>query len=302
MKRRLPPLTALRAFEAAARNLSFRAASEELAITQSAVSHQIAALEDYVGLKLFKRWARRVDLTEAGLLYYPYIRDAFDRIVNGTQLIQRNAQSGDLTVQIYITVAARWLIPKLHDFRRFAPDLEVRLSTSHIDWDFNPDAADVGIIYTAEPTTPGIAFVHLFDATIFPVCTPDIATDLAAELAASAPAHPLSAPGMLTVYTALDDWERWMSATGIRMADGVPSTKFDNYLLAIEAAVDGLGLALVPHFMVAAELRSGRLVRPFPTEIRQSGRWYLACRKERAEEPRIAKFRTWLLGLVGDNA
>ena len=133
----LPSLTALRAFEAAARHESFRLAAEELSISQSAVSHQIAHLEDHLGKDLFRRTGRRVELTEAGRLYFPYLREAFERIESGTRLVSRPAQQ-ELTVQVYVTVAARWLMPRVHTLQKSCPDLHVdrkstRLNSSH-EW------------------------------------------------------------------------------------------------------------------------------------------------------------------------
>src|SRR5262249_14927916 len=150
MRRQIPPLTALRAFEAAARLGSFRAAAEELNITQSAVSHQIAGLEERLGTSLFHRTARRVELTEAGGLYYPFLRDAFDRIGQGTELVLRAAKSDDLMVQVYVTVAVRWLVPRLHDFQAINPDILVRFNTSHFHWHFDPSTADIGMVCTGE--------------------------------------------------------------------------------------------------------------------------------------------------------
>lgn len=287
----LPPLTALRAFEAAARNLSFHRAADELNISQSAISHQIANLETVLNVRLFRRLARRVELTEPGILYYPYLRDAFDRIEQGTALIGRTSAAGDLTVQIYVTVAARWLIPRLERFRERHPNIQVRLSTSHLDWEFDVDAADVGIIYTRDPDRARLHYEHLFDAKIFPVCSPAFLAG-AGDLAH---APDLNAFPLLQLYTAADDWTVWLAAAGRPTLGDKPGPKFDNYLLALEAAIDGQGLAVVPHFMVANDLKSGRLVRPFEVEAKQSGHWYLACRKERADEPRILRFRDWLV-------
>jgi LysR family glycine cleavage system transcriptional activator len=287
----LPPLAALRAFEAAARHLSFRLAADELNISQSAVSHQIANLEEALKVRLFRRLSRRVELTEPGILYYPYLRDAFDRIEQGAALIGRTSLTGDLTVQIYITVAARWLIPRLDRFRIRQPNIAVRLSTSHLDWEFDIDAADLGMIYTLTPDRPNLHYEHLFDARIFPVCSPAYLAS-AGDLGAT---RDLNDYPLLRLYTATDDWNAWLAAANLPALADKPGARFDNYLLAIEAAIDGQGIAVAPHFMVAGDLRAGRLVRPFAAEAKQPGRWYLACRKERATEPRIARFRDWLV-------
>ena len=290
----LPSLTALRTFESAARHLSFRAAAEELAVTQSAVSHQVADLEKSLGIALFRREARRVALTEAGLLYYPFLRDAFERIAQGTALVTRTSVAGELNVQVYITVAVRWLIARLPAFQAAHPDILVRFSASHIDWEFDETAADLGIICTAAPDRPQLHYSHLFDACLVPVCSPAVAQ---AGLGLRQPAD-LVNHALLQLYTAADEWQVWLAAAGVPQVKGRAAPKFDSYLLALEAAMDGQGVAIAPHFLVAGDLRSGRLVKPFRLEVPQPRRWYLVCRKERRGEPRIARFRDWLIAQI----
>ena len=164
----LPPLASLRAFDAAARHLSFRAAAEELSVTQSAISHQVAELERRLGVQLFRRTSRRVELTEAGATYQPYVREAFDRIEQGTQLVTRGATT--LDVQVYVTVAVRWLIPRLHSFNTAHPETRVRLNTSTLDWEFDDRSGDVAIVCTRQPDRPGVHAIHLFDAQLTAVC------------------------------------------------------------------------------------------------------------------------------------
>jgi LysR family transcriptional regulator, glycine cleavage system transcriptional activator len=288
----LPSLTALRTFESAARHLSFRAAAEELAVTQSAVSHQVADLEKSLGVALFRREARRVALTEAGLLYYPFLRDAFERIAQGTALVTRTSAGGELNVQVYITVAVRWLIARLPAFHAAHPDILVRFSASHIDWEFDEAAADLGIICTAAADRPQLHYSHLFDARLVPVCSPAVA-----QAGLRQPAD-LVNHALLQLYTAADEWQVWLAAAGVLQVKGRAAPKFDSYLLALEAATDGQGIAIAPHFLVAGDLRSGRLVKPFRLEVPQPRRWYLVCRKERRGEPRIARFRDWLMAQI----
>jgi LysR family glycine cleavage system transcriptional activator len=293
--RALPPLAALRAFEAAARHASFRAAAEELAITQSAVSHQIASLERRLGTALFRRKSRRVELTEAGAIYYPFLREAFDRIAQGTGLVGRQALAGELMTQVYVTVAAKWLIPRLHRFQAAHPDILVRMSTSQLDWEFDPDTADVGMICTRQADRANLHYTHLFDARLFPVCSPATAQ---AGTGLRQPAE-LVNQILLQLYTAAEDWRVWLEAAEVPQIVGRAAPQFDSYLLALEAAMEGQGVAMAPHFMVASDLKTGRLVKPFAIETQQPGRWYLVCRKERQNEPRIACFRDWLLAEVG---
>lgn len=288
--RDLPPLSALRAFEAAARHLSFRMAAEELGLTQSAISHQVAALERHFGTSLFDRSGRRIALTPAGRLLFPRVRDGFDRFARGAELLRRSRMSDDLRVQVYVTVAVRWLIPRLHRFQAANPNIVVRVNTSVLDWDFDSEIADLGLVCTLEPERPGLDYDLLFEALLFPVCTPALAQ---AGLGLRQPVE-LVNHALLQVYTTALDWQLWLDAAGVPNLKGRAAPQFDSYLLAIEAALDGQGVALAPHFMVAEDLRSGRLVRPFPIEVRQPARWYLACQSDRAGERAIEAFRSWL--------
>lgn len=289
-KRDLPPLSALRAFEAAARHMSFRAAADELGLTQSAISHQVAALEEHFATRLFDRAGRRVALSEAGRMFFPFVRDGFDRVTQGTDLLRRSRTSEDLRVQVYVTVAVRWLIPRLHRFQSANPNVVVRVNTSHFDWEFDPRIADLGLICTASPDRPGLRYDHLFDALLFPVCTPGLAR---AGLGMRQPVD-LVNHALLQVYTTANDWRLWLQAAGVPDLKGRVAAQFDSYLLAIEAALDGQGVALAPHFMVAEDLKLGRLVKPFALEVRQPARWYLVCPAAQAQDRSIATFRAWL--------
>jgi len=290
MAMHLPPLGPLRAFEAAARLLSFRLAAEELGVTQSAVSHQIAALEDFLKVKLFERLPRRVVLTDAGVLYAPYARAAFERIARGTSLISRMGNSDDLIIEAYPTFVVRWLIPRLALLREGRPDLKMRFETAQLDWELNIDSADVGVIYTTRPDRPHHYYRRLFQATLVPVCSPSLASRIARE----PPSKAIRSITRLVLYTAPEEWRIWLEAAGLPDSDRQPTVKFDNYLLAIEAALDGHGVAIAPEFLVQADLASGRLVNPFGHPVAQPGGWYLICREERREDPRIVWFEHWI--------
>lgn len=286
----LPSLTALRAFEAAARHESFRLAAEELSITQSAVSHQIAHLEAHLGKDLFRRTGRRVELTEAGRLFFPYLREAFERIETGTRLVSRPAQQ-ELTVQVYVTVAARWLMPRVHTLQKSCPDLHVRFNTSQMDWEFDPRSADIGMVCTTDAHRPGFSYTPLFESRLIAVCSPSL-------LKGQPPLrHPRDVARftLLELYTAAGDWDAWLGL-GARAGLGEAARiRFDSYLLALEAACDGQGIALVPDFLAEPDLASGRLVSPLRHAVPQPARWYLVARQDRAEELAIGRFRDWLL-------
>ena len=287
----LPPLASLRAFESAARHLSFRAAADELSVTQSAISHQVAELERRLGAKLFERHNRRVALTPAGEQYHPYLREAFDRIAQGTALVRAaGAPSRELDVQVYVTVAVRWLIPRLHSFTTAHPEVRVRFNTSHLDWEFDETAGDVAIVCTARPERPGLHATHLFDAQLTPVCSPSV---LHGGIGMRQPAD-LVNHALLQLYTAADEWSVWLRAAGLPADVGQSGPRFDSYLLALEAAIDGQGVAIAPRFLAAADLRSGRLVAPFALQVPQPRRWYLVCRNDRRDDPRVTAFRNWL--------
>jgi LysR family glycine cleavage system transcriptional activator len=280
----IPPMAALRAFDAVARRLGFRAAADDLQVTQSAISHQVAELERRLGVTLFERGGRRVALTAAGSLYHPYVRDALERLTAGTALVTMGAPTRELDVQVYVTVAVRWLIPRLHSFTDLHPDVKVRLNTSQVEWEFDDEESDVGIICSSRPVPDVHHATHLFDASLVAVCSPSVADR---ALAGRIP--------FVRLYTAPDECLDWLAAAGL--AD-VPSTttSVDSYLLAIESAIDGQGIAVVPDFLVAADLRTGRLVTPFDTRMPQARRWYLVCRTERAAQQPVVAFRDWLLG------
>jgi LysR family glycine cleavage system transcriptional activator len=285
----LPPLAALRAFEAVARHLSFRTAADELSVTQSAVSHQVAELERRLGVSLFHRHSRRVELTEAGAMYQPYVREAFDRIAQGTSLVTLGAPARELDVQVYVTVAVRWLIPRLHSFTTAHPDVKVRLNTSHIDWDFAADESDVAIVCTDRSLRPGLHATHLFDADLVAVCSPSVVdTD------------PLHQP-LLQLFTAPDECDVWLAAAGVTGDTLRGTIRVDSYLLAIEAALDGQGLAVVPWFLVGADVRNGRLAMPIDVRVEQPRRWYLVCRSDRAEQRSVVLFREWLRAQAADD-
>ncbi|MEO8264363.1 MAG: transcriptional regulator GcvA [Ilumatobacteraceae bacterium] len=286
----IPSLAALRAFDSAARHLSFRAAADELAVSQSAISHQIAELERRLGVSVFARHSRRVELTDEGKLYQPYIRDAFDKINQGTALITAGTVDRELDVQVYVTVAVRWLIPRLHSFRTAHPDVVVRFKASHLDWEFDDDAGDVAIICTEHPDRAGLDYTHLFDARLSPVCSPAL---VHGGIGLRQPAD-LVNQVLLQVYTAADEWAVWLDAAGVPEVGGQGAPRFDSYLLALEAAMEGQGVAIVPRFLAAADLRSGRLVAPFALDVPQPRRWYLVCRRQRRDDRQVRAFREWL--------
>ncbi len=291
MRKRLPPLNALRTFEAAARNGSFKHAAEELCVSHSAISHQIKQLERHLGVELFSRKSRTVELTKAGRAYYPVLRGAFDRIAEGTERIFKPNEAGILTVQAYSTFAIRWLIPRLPGFRALHPDIRVRLHTSQWDVDFEHDDVDVCVMI-GNRTRDDLHYDYLFSSQVFPVCSPAF---LDAQPALEKP-EDLAAQTILQVYPSERDWWVWMEENNVQGVDPDSGLQFDSYDMALNTAMQGLGVALGMEPFVNRDLDAGLLVELFPdVRVYTRGDWFLACRKERTETDKVVSFRAWLL-------
>jgi len=289
-RRELPPLRALTAFEAAARLGSFRLAAGELGITRSAVSHQVKALEQRLGIQFFRRDARRAELTQAGHIYYPAIRDAFDQIETQTRALKPSAHDNELILQVYVTVALKWLIPRLHDFERRYPDMKIRLSTSYLDWDLDEKNVDAGFIL-GRNKSPHHYYHPLFRSLLAPVCAPEL---LKGPNAIKTP-QDLKKHKLLYVYTAEEDWHIWFEAFGIKGVKLSDRLAFDSHILAQEAAVEGRGVAMTVGPFATEELKSGRLVQPFPQLVPHRHQWQFACNGEHRMKPKIKRFEEWLV-------
>jgi LysR family glycine cleavage system transcriptional activator len=286
----------LTAFEAAARLGSFRMAANELGITRSAVSHQVKSLEQHLGLQLFRRDARRAELTQSGQTYFPAVREAFDQIEAQTRALRPPASDNELTVQVYVTVALKWLIPRLHDFERRYPDMKVRLSTSYFDWDFDEKNVDTGLIL-ARNRQPQHHYRMLFRSLLTPVCAPSL---LKGPNALTSP-EDLRKHKLLYVYTAEEDWHIWLEAagiTGIKLSDRLA---FDSYILAQEAAIEGRGVAMTIGPFATEELKTGRLVQPFSLRVPHRHNWLFACSAENRMKPKIRRFEDWLVKQVNND-
>ena len=292
-RKNLPSLRGLRAFEAVARTGRFRGAAAELNVTRSAISHQIRALEDSIGVELFERDTRPAQLTDAGRAYFSAVRDAFDTLEQSTRALTPGRASDELVVQVYVTVALKWLIPRLYDFEQKHPDIKVRLSTSYVDWDFDREHADVGFIL-ARQKSPGLYYRELFGSVLSPVCSPELLEG----------ANPLNAPrdlqhhAILHVYTAEEDWRLWLDAAGAGSVAISDRVAFDSYILAQQAAEDGRGVAMTLGPFARDELRSGRLVEPFDLRLPHVHNWELVCAEENRTDSKIALFEDWLVRQV----
>lgn len=295
--RRLPPLNALRAFEAAARHLSFKEAAEELSVTQSAVSHQIRQLERLLGASLFRRTGRGIELSEDGRRLLPGLSEGFDRVARAVAQFEARRPSGILIVSMLSTFAMRWFIPRLHRFQAAHPDIEVRISAAVRLVDLEREGFDCAIRF-GSGAWPGLRADRLFAERLIPVCHPGLAT---VERPLRTPAD-LKRHKLLHARLRPDDWRVWLHAAGIHEVDPSTGPVFETRNFVIQAALDGLGVAVVDPALVSEELAAGRLVQPFPTSLPRDGAYYLVCRDVTAETPRIASFRAWLLAEAAASA
>jgi LysR family glycine cleavage system transcriptional activator len=294
----LPPLNAVRVFEAAARHLSFTKAAEELHVTQAAVSHQVKALESYLGVKLFRRLNRALALTDEGQTYLPPVRRVFDQLYEATRRLTGGGGRAKLTISVLPSFAARWLVPRLGRFREAYPDIDVRLTPSVQLVDFTRDDVDVAIRY-GKGRYPGLRADRLMTEEIFPVCSPALLRG----------PHPLKRPQDLKHQVLLHDeigahgdWRAWLLAAGVEGVDPTRGPVLTDSALVVQAAVAGQGVALARSALIQDDLASGRLVRPFELSLRPEFAYYIVCPRATAEQPKIAAFRNWLLeaGKQGD--
>lgn len=289
MTRRLPPLNALRAFEAAARHQSFTRAAAELHVTQGAVSHQVKGLEAELGIKLFHRHHQHLSLTDSGQACLPFVRDAFDRLAAGFEQLRARDQTGALTVSVSPNFAAKWLVHRLGRFTTQHPDIDLRISAAIRHVDFAREDVDL-VVRHGDGNWPGLHVVPLAYEELFPVCSPILLDG----------AHPLRRPEDLGHHTLLhlghrQDWAKWLQAAGVLSVDLGQGPVFDQASLVIDAAVGGQGVALARTTLVATDLLAGRLLRPFELALPVPYAYYIVCPKATAARPKIALFRAWLL-------
>jgi LysR family transcriptional regulator, regulator of gene expression of beta-lactamase len=284
--RKLPSLNGLRAFEASARLGSFAAAGQELAVTQAAVSRMVRLLEQRLGYALFERHANRLTLTWQGRALLPGLTSAFDAVATLAAQIGSMSNARVLTVGVGTSFAMRWLIPRLGGFQERHPDIEVRIATGGAQ---NPIRDDwtCGIVL-GDGNWPGFECHALFSADLFPVCAPVIAKRL------TVPAD-LRNETLLQVAYQVDDWPSWLRAAGLKLRPEKRGPRFDNYALALQAAVDGLGVAIGLRPYVEDDLTAGRLVAPFTIAVPKDRAWYLIASPARRDDPSFAAFRDWLL-------
>ncbi len=294
MADRLPPLTAIRYFEAAARHLSFTKAAEELHVTHSAISHQIKSLEAWLGLQLFRRMNRAIVLTEAGQAYMRPVKEAFERLGEASRILKAREQTGTLTVSTMPSFAAKWLVPRLGSFREQHPDIDVRIAASERLVDFNREDVDVAIRF-GSGTWPGLHSSLLLKENLFPVCSPKL---LRGPI-------PLREPADLIHHNLLYDydwrenvWLRWLTDAGVKVQSLRHSLSFNHSNLMLQAAADGLGVALTGGPLAGDDLAAGKLVRPFETVLRRETGFFLVAPEATVDRPKVKAFREWILAEI----
>ncbi|MBI0327081.1 transcriptional regulator GcvA [Burkholderia plantarii] len=285
MTRLLPPFPALRAFEAAARHESFSAAGDELHVTHGAISRQVAALEAWLGRPVFHRHGKRVRLTEDGRRYLASVSDAFERIAAATARMRDTAPEQVLRINALSTIAMKWLLPRLSRFQRDMPNVELKLSTSSAPLDQLDGQFDVAI-RSGPGHWPNRATGHFLDETLLPVCSPALLKRMPI-----ARADDLSRHVLLHSDTRPTAWGDWFAAAGTPLR-ARRKQSFDHFYLALQAAVDGLGVALGPLPLIDDELAGGRLVLPLDgPRIAARSYWWIAAREA---SPLVVQFCAWL--------
>ncbi len=305
---RLPPLNSLKAFEAAARNLSVKRAAVELNVTSAAVSHQIRALEEYLGVQLFRRYNRALELTDVAKAALPKLGEGFDCMAQAVAILRSHQGGGALTVSAAPSFASRWLMPRLHRFIAAHPEIDVRISARmrRVSVDGKGDVAeratveawladsDVAILY-GRGHVNGMRVERLLDLSITPICSPKL---LAGE-------HPLKTPDDLRHHLLLHDdtgelydnepfWGLWLRAAGITDVEASKGPHFSHAVLAFEAAIDAVGVLASMPVLAADDIASGKLVAPFPLSVNLPDGYYMASSEHADERPAVAAFREWL--------
>ncbi len=307
---RLPPLNSLKAFEAAARHLSVKNAALELNVTSAAVSHQIRTLEDYLGVQLFHRYNRALELTDVAKAALPKLGEGFDCLAQAVALLRKQQGGGSLTVSAAPSFASRWLMPRLHRFIAAHPEIDVHISARmrRVSVDGKGDVAeratveawladsDVAIFY-GRGHVPDFKIERLIELSITPICSP--------KLVAAEHPHPLKTPADLKHHLLLHDdtgelydnaafWQVWLEAAGVAGVDANKGPHFSHAVLAFEAAIDAVGVLASMPVLAAEELASGKLVAPFDLMVKLPDAYYMACGAHADERPAVAAFRGWL--------
>ena len=297
MLRHIPGLQSLKAFDASARHLNFTRAAQELNVTPAAVSHQIKELEESLGVTLFQRTSRHMQLTRQGQILKPAVSDALEGLTRALQRIRQSDNPMRVQVTASPSIAAKWLVPRLDRFLDSVPGADVRIDVSSDPLDFDREDIDVAIRF-GDGVYPGLNVEKLFHDTLFPVCSPELL---------KGPKR-LREPRDLLQFTLIHmeweaqgavwpNWRMWMKAAGVKDFNDSRGLHFSQTSLAIQAAIDGHGVALGDSTLVGDDLAAGRLVKPFELSLRSPAQfaYHLITRRDTAERPMTKAFRNWIL-------
>jgi LysR family glycine cleavage system transcriptional activator len=293
----MPPLSALRAFEAAARHLSLTKAAAELNVTAGALSHQIRGLEDFIGQKLFERRVRSIALTPAGKLLYPGLQTGFAQIRAAVAGLRAAGPDRVLVISTPPGLTAKWLAPRLYRFAAAHPDLDTRISSSMAFANFVEDGVDVAVRNLRPDQTDDPALVHerLIDISFAPVCSPKLIAQYGALDAAAALARvPLIHDDTLAGRPDVPTWDDWLAAAGMAGVDVARGLRFNSADHALDAVLEGAGMLLAHGILAYDDLRSGRLVLPFKHVLPSQRAYYFVCPKATEKHPSVQAFRAWL--------
>lgn len=289
-----PPLKAVRYFESAARHLSFSKAAEELNVTHSAISHQIKALEEWIGQALFERTGRALRLTEAGRQFLPPVRSAFRQLTDAADDLRQANRGGPLTVSVLPSLASKWLVPRLFDFRSKHPEIEVRISATDRVEQIGQGGIDIAIRY-GRGRWPGVDAELLLQDDLFPIASPALLNG----------DTPLKEPSDLQHFNLLSDstweaarfdfWHQWLAQAGVTGLELKGGFSFNYSNLLVQAAIDGLGIALGNTLLAGDDLKAGRLVKPFDITISLDTAYYIVYVRDALKRQKIRAFRDWLV-------
>jgi LysR family glycine cleavage system transcriptional activator len=291
----LPNVGNLLAFEATARHCSISRAAEELSLTQSAISRQIRQLEASLGVSLFRRSRQRVMLTDVGRMYASHVRNTLSDLSDAThQAIALSGTSGVLNLAVLPTFGTRWLIPRIPEFFARHPDATVNFGVRLVPFDFAAEPFDAAIHF-GQPHWPGAVCELLRHEEAVPVCSP-------AYRARENIRFPedLTRAMLLQQATRPTAWAEWLSSIGVEVGNPLRGPRFEQFAMVAQAAAAGLGAALVPHFLIADELASGRLEILFPHSLVSGGAYYLVYPEHKAEAPLVRSFRDWIMAKTNE--
>jgi LysR family glycine cleavage system transcriptional activator len=295
MSRRLPPLRAIRAFEAAARLGSFNEAAQELCVTPSAISHQVKALETYLGVSLFRRTRRQVRPTIAGERYLASVSHALDEIDLATRRLLASSNAGALNVSVAPAFLTRWLVPRVREFQRRHPDIELRLSPNSGPIDFGWSDIDMAI-YFGDGRWPGVESYFLREVVVVPVCGPDF---LAANPGIARPAD-LCDHTLIDVSTRPTEWDEFLAGFAVTRRKRAKRLSFTSTSLALGAAMENLGIALADRQLVAREIHYGQLVAALDVALNSHQGYYLVYQKGRSLSAEMRALLDWVMDEMAD--